>query len=143
MVTSIAIPNATLKTNTVEGFKRTPAHPIMPAVTIRGITFGIREQKSIRKDLNKYNMHKAINKNAQKILSFKPLIIKRSPSKNVMVVPVNCTLYFDESKSWLVRFEIPFKISVNLLVPTSAIFMLILVLCLAVSINEVSNLLKS
>ncbi len=75
MVTSMAMPNATLNTNTVEGFKRIPAHPIIPAVTTNGITFGMREQKSIRKDLNKYNMHKAMNKNAQKILSFKPLII--------------------------------------------------------------------
>ncbi len=69
------MPNATLNTNTVEGFKRIPAHPIIPAVTTSGITFGIREQKSIRKDLNKYNMHNAMSKNAYNILSCKPLII--------------------------------------------------------------------
>ena len=53
MVTSIAIPRATLKMSTVDGFKRTPAHPIIPAVTTKGITFGMREQIKIRNDLNK------------------------------------------------------------------------------------------
>ena len=53
MVISTAIPNATLKTSTVEGFRGTPAQPIMPAVITRGIRFGIREHNKIRTDLNK------------------------------------------------------------------------------------------
>ena len=53
MVTSIAIPNATLKISTVDGLSLTPVHPIIPAVTINGITFGIREQIKILRDLNK------------------------------------------------------------------------------------------
>ena len=89
MVTSIAIPNATLKTNTVEGFSGIPTQPIIPAVISKGIILGIREQIRIRADRNKYNIHNAINKNAQRILSFSPLRIYRLPSKNVTLVPVN------------------------------------------------------
>jgi hypothetical protein len=47
----------------------------MPAVTIKGIILGIKEQINIRNDLNKYNMQSEINKNAHNRLSFKPLII--------------------------------------------------------------------
>lgn len=53
MVISTAIPNATLKTNTVDGFKGTPAQPIIPAVITNGITFGISEHTKIRTDLNR------------------------------------------------------------------------------------------
>ncbi len=49
----MAIPNATLKMSTVEGLSRTPAQPITPAVITSGIMFGISEQISILKDLNK------------------------------------------------------------------------------------------
>ena len=75
MVTSIAIPNATLKTKTVEGLRRIPTHPITPAVITKGMILGIREQSKILKDRKRYNMHRAINRNAQKILPFNPLII--------------------------------------------------------------------
>ena len=92
MVTSIAIPRATLKISTVEGFSLTPVQPIIPAVTIKGMTLGMREQIKIRKDLNKYSIHKAINKNAHKRLSFSPLIIKLLPSKKVIVAPVSVIL---------------------------------------------------
>src|SRR5665647_1346529 len=142
MVTSMAMPSATLKISTVEGFRRTPAQPIMPAVTTNGIKLGIREQINIRTDLNKYNIHKAINKNAHKRLCFKPFIIKVLPSKKVMVVPVNVTLNFEVSKSSLVRFLIPRRINGSLSVPTSAILMLIRVLSLAVSIKLESKLVR-
>ena len=89
---STAIPNATLNTNTVEGFNGTPAQPITPAVTTSGIKFGNKEQTKILKDLNKYNIQRAINKNAQKILSFNPLMMNLLPSRNVILVPVNVTL---------------------------------------------------
>ena len=81
--------SATLKTNTVNGFKGIPIQPITPAVMIRGMTLGIREHKSILTDLNKYNIQRAMSKKAQKILSFKPLMIKLLPSKKVMLVPVS------------------------------------------------------
>ncbi len=55
----MAIPRATLKIRTVEGFNLTPVQPIIPAVTTSGIRLGISEQINILKDLNKYNMHKA------------------------------------------------------------------------------------
>ena len=66
MVTSIAIPNATLNTNTVDGFKATPVHPMIPAVINRGTILGIKEQIKIGKDLNKKIIHIAINKKARK-----------------------------------------------------------------------------
>ena len=94
MVISMAIPSATLNINTVDGLSGIPAQPMMPAVITNGITFGINQQMSTLKDLNKYSMHKAINAKAHMILSFKPLMIKRLPSKNVMLVPVSCTLYW-------------------------------------------------
>ena len=53
MVMSMAMPNATLKTKTVEGFMATPAHPIIPAVIIKGTTFGIREHNKMRNDLKR------------------------------------------------------------------------------------------
>ena len=53
MVISIAIPNATLKTNTVDGFKGICNQPINPAVINKGMTFGMREISNIRADLNK------------------------------------------------------------------------------------------
>ena len=40
MVISMAMPSAILKTNTVDGFNGTPAHPMTPAVITRGIKFG-------------------------------------------------------------------------------------------------------
>ena len=86
------MPKATLNTNTVDGVKRTPAQPITPAVTINGTTLGINEHTNILNDLNKYNIHKVIKAKAYKILSFKPLIIKLLPSKNVTLVPVNVIL---------------------------------------------------
>ena len=58
-------------------------------------------QIRIRNDLNKYNMHKAINKKAHKRLSFSPFMIKLLPSKKVIVVPVSVTLNFEVSKSSL------------------------------------------
>ena len=85
---SIAMPSATLKISTVDGFNGTPAQPITPAVITNGIRLGISEQINILADLNKYNMHKAISKKAQKILSFNPLMINRLPSKKVELVPV-------------------------------------------------------
>ncbi len=53
MVTSMAIPSATLKISTVDGFSRIPTQPIIPAVTINGMTLGIKEQKRIRTDLKR------------------------------------------------------------------------------------------
>ncbi len=53
MVMSMAMPSATLNTNTVEGLNAIPHHPIIPAVIIRGIILGIREHNNILKDLNK------------------------------------------------------------------------------------------
>ena len=88
MVISIAIPSAILKTNTVEGFNGTPAHPMIPAVITSGIRLGSREQIRIRKLRNKYSMQTAINRKAQTMLCFKPLMIKVLPSRKVTVVPV-------------------------------------------------------
>ena len=93
------MPSATLKMSTVDGFRRTPAQPIIPAVTTNGMILGINEQIKMRNDLNKYNIHKAINKNAQNRLCFNPFIIKMLPSKKVIVEPVNVILNFEESKS--------------------------------------------
>ena len=133
----MAIPSATLKIRTVDGFKRTPAHPIIPAVTTNGITLGISEQIKIRNDLNKYSMHKAINKNAHNRLCFRPFIIKVLPSKKVIVEPVNVILNFEVSKSSLFYFLMPARITGSFFVPTSAILILMRVLSLAVSIKLV------
>ena len=92
MVISIAIPNAMLKTRTVEGFSGTPAHPITPAVITSGIRLGNKEQIRIRILLKRYNMHAAINIKAQTILCFSPAMIKALPSRKVTVVPVNSIL---------------------------------------------------
>src|SRR5678810_347552 len=75
MVMSIAIPSATLKIKTVDGFKGIPTHPMTPAVITSGIKLGSKEHNKILHDLNRYNIHRAIRRNAQKILSFKPLMI--------------------------------------------------------------------
>ncbi|OPZ17601.1 MAG: hypothetical protein BWZ05_01311 [Bacteroidetes bacterium ADurb.BinA245] len=53
MVISIAIPNATLKTNTVDGFSGMPIQPISPAVINNGIILGISEQARIRAERNR------------------------------------------------------------------------------------------
>ena len=60
----MAMPKATLKINTVDGFSGTPAQPITPAVITNGIRLGMREQIKIRADLKRYNMQIAINKKA-------------------------------------------------------------------------------
>src|SRR5438067_12723219 len=104
IVTSIAIPSATLNTSTVEGFKAIPVQPITPAVTTSGTKLGIKEQSQIRNDLNRYSIHKAINPNAYIMLSFKPLMIKVVPSKKVTPVPVMVTLYLEVSKILLAFF---------------------------------------
>ena len=88
MVTSIAIPNATLKTNTVDGFKDTPIQPITPAVINNGTILCTKEHINIGKDLNKNSIHNAINKKAQNIDSPKPVIMKLLPSKKVTLLPV-------------------------------------------------------
>ena len=49
MVTSIAIPSATLNINTVDGFRGTPTQPMTPAVINKGIILGINEQINILK----------------------------------------------------------------------------------------------
>src|SRR5450631_519542 len=140
MVTSIAMPSATLKISTVEGFRRTPVHPIIPAVITNGIKLGMSEQIKILNDLNKYNIHNAINKNAHKRLCFNPFIIKVLPSKKVTVEPVKVILYFEVSKSSFVLFLIPSRITGSFLVPTSAILILMRVLSFAVSIKLLSKL---
>ena len=66
------MPSATLNTNTVDGLIAMPVQPINPAVIINGMRFGINEQINTRNDVNKYNMHSEINRNAHKILSFNP-----------------------------------------------------------------------
>ena len=89
----MAIPKAILNTKTVDGFKGTPTHPIMPAVITNGIKLGIKEQSKILKDLNKYNIQTEISKKAQNILCFNPSMMNRLPSRKVMLLPVNLTLY--------------------------------------------------
>ena len=131
----MAIPKATLKTNTVLGFSGTPTHPITPAVIIKGIILGNNEHTKIRTDLNKYNIHKAINKNAQKTLSFNPFIINWLPSKKVILVPVSCTVCSVVSNNSFAFVSMPFKITGNSLVPTSAILTLIRVYCIVLSIK--------
>src|SRR5690349_10321656 len=92
MVMSMAIPSATLKMSTVEGFSGTPVQPMMPAVTMSGMTLGISEQNKMRNERNRYNMHNAMSPKAQSMLSFSPLMMKRVPSKNVTEPPVSSTL---------------------------------------------------
>ena len=130
------MPNATLNTSTVEGLSGTPAQPITPAVITNGIRLGMREQINILADLNKYSMQSEMSKNAQAILSFNPLIIKLLPSKKVILVPVNCTLNWLLSNNWPALSLIPFKTMGNCLVPISAIFTLIRVVCLELSMKE-------
>src|SRR5687768_3618965 len=105
MVISIEIPRATENTSTVEGFSATPTQPIIPAVIIKGIIFGISEQIRILKDLNKYSIQSAISTNAQITLSLRPFIIYALPSRKVTLVPVNNTLYLAVSNNWLLRRE--------------------------------------
>ena len=50
---SIAIPNATLNTKTVDGFMAIPTQPIKPAVMINGIKLGMSEAIKIRIDLKR------------------------------------------------------------------------------------------
>ena len=109
MVTSIAMPNATLNTNTVDGFKDTPTQPIMPAVISNGTILGNNEHINMGKDLNKNNMHNAINKKAQKIDSPNPRIIKLLPSKKVTLLPVICIVYLELSNIDLVALSNLFK----------------------------------
>ena len=52
IVSSTEIPNAILKTRSVEGFKGMPNQPMKPAVKIIGIIFGIIEINTILQDLN-------------------------------------------------------------------------------------------
>ena len=92
MVTSTAIPSATLKTNTVLGFIATPAQPITPAVKSKGIMFGMRLQINILQFLNRYNMQTAMRPKAQRMLSFKPFTMYLLPSKKVSEAPANDTL---------------------------------------------------
>src|SRR5882724_2076100 len=99
MVISIAIPRATLNTKTVDGFIGTPTQPITPAVISNGMILGIKEQINILIDRKRYNIQRAINKKAQPILTFKPFIINRLPSRKVTLVPVSCTLYLALGKS--------------------------------------------
>ncbi len=136
MVISMAIPNATLKTSTVEGFSGTPAQPIIPAVITKGMRLGINEQIKILADLKRYNIQSDISKKAQKILSFNPLMIKLLPSKKVILVPVSCTLYWLESNNWLALCRMPSRIMGNRFVPISAMLTLIRVVCLVLSIKE-------
>ena len=135
MVTSIAIPRATLKTNTVEGFSEMPNHPIIPAVINKGTKLGINEHISMGKDRNKKIIHKAINKNAQNIDSPNPFTIKLLPSKNVTLLPVITILYLLESKITLVALSTFFKKTGNAALPMSFIFTLTLVNCLSLSKN--------
>ena len=137
MVISTAMPNATLNTKTVDGFNGTPTQPITPAVITSGITFGIKEQKRMRNDLKRYNIQRAINKKAQKILSSRPCTIKRLPSRKVILVPVSCTVYLVVSKISAAFCSIPASKTGNFCVPTSAIFILMRVLCRVLSIKLV------
>ena len=88
----MAMPRATLNIKTVDGFILIPSHPIMPAVITKGIMFGINEQIKIRNERKRYIMHKAIRPNAQRMLSFNPLIIKSLPVRKVTLAPVSWTL---------------------------------------------------
>ena len=69
MVISIAMPRATLNINTVEGFKATPAQPIIPAVTSNGITLGMREHNNILNERKRKSIQIAMSKNAHAMLS--------------------------------------------------------------------------
>ena len=74
------------------------------------------------------------------MLCFNPSTINLLPSKKVMLLPVKSTLYFEVSNNWSALFLIPLNITGSRTVPTSAMLILILVLCFAVSIKLVSNL---
>src|SRR3984957_10538082 len=97
IVMSMAMPRAILNTITVDGLSLTPAQPMIPAVTINGMIFGISEQRRILTDRNNISIQAAIRRKDHWILSFKPFITKALPSRYVTLVPVNSTLYFDES----------------------------------------------
>ena len=139
MVTSIAIPNATLNTKTVEGFNEIPVHPMIPAVMNKGTILGIKEQIKIGKDLNKKIIQIAINKKAQKIDSPNPFTIKLLPSKNVTLLPVITTLYLAVSKIAIEALSILCNNTGSLALPISFIFTLILVCRLSASINLFNN----
>jgi hypothetical protein len=70
-----------LKTITVEGLNLTPAHPMIPAVMIKGITFGTSEQMTILAFLKSISIQTAISTNAHAMLSFNPLMMKLLPSR--------------------------------------------------------------
>ena len=123
----MAIPNATLNTKTVEGFKDIPVQPIMPAVINKGTILGIKEHINIGKDLNKKIIQIAISKKAQKIDSPNPFTIKLLPSKKVTLLPVITTLYFAVSKMALEALSILCNKTGSLALPISFILTLILV----------------
>ena len=86
------MPRATLNIKTVDGFNATPDQPIIPAVTNKGITFGIREHNNILNERKRKSIQTAMSKNAHAMLSLRPLMMNLLPSKNVMLVPVSVTL---------------------------------------------------
>ena len=71
MVKSTAIPKATLKIITDEGFKWMPLKPIMPPVMARGIKLGTKAIRIIRKDLKRIAIMKEIIKKAMAMLTNK------------------------------------------------------------------------
>src|SRR6185503_20796717 len=81
-------------------------------------------------------MHKAINKNAHMILSFRPWMMKLLPSRNVTLVPVSITLYFAVSPN--ISFALAWilsRIFGNRLLPTSAMFTLMRACCFELSMK--------
>ena len=133
------MPRATLNTSTVEGFKEIPNHPISPAVISKGTILGTKEHISMGKERNKKIIQKAINKNAQKIDSPKPLTIKLLPSKKVTLEPVISTLYLLVSKIAVVALSILCKNKGSWALPISFIFTLTLVSLFSLSINFDNN----
>ena len=123
----MAIPNATLNTKTVEGFKDIPVQPMIPAVMNKGTILGIKEHINIGKDLNKKIIQIAISKKAQKMDSPNPFTIKLLPSKKVTLLPVITTLYFAVSKMALEALSILCNKTGSLALPISFILTLILV----------------
>ena len=133
------MPRATLKTKTVDGFNETPTHPIKPAVINKGTILGTKEHIKMGKDRNKKIIQIAINKNAQRIDSPNPFIIKLLPSKKVTLLPVISTLYLLVSKIAFVALSILCKKIGSAALPMSFIFTLTLVSLLSLSINFDNN----
>src|SRR5436190_15645532 len=77
-----------------------------------------------------------MSRNAHKILSFNPLMIKLLPSRNVMLVPVSCTVYFLFENNRVVVFLMVSRIAGRRALPTSAILILMRASCRLLSINE-------